>query len=152
MQAMAMPPAAALTHTQVHLQLDQRQLQATIAMAGLDVDKVVLATLQHVTVQTPQIKQVIANLTSDISADQAALQTLQQQVHLLSQLDASQDQSRNLNATIRIDMAVVPLLQHLGAQQTANSLEGTIAKDQTAAQALQPQVATFEQEVAAFIR
>jgi hypothetical protein len=47
--------------------------------------------------------------------------------------------------------ALIPVFQQLGNQQAVNALKNTIATDQAAVQALQPQIMAAEVEVAAFV-
>jgi hypothetical protein len=146
-----MSTTAPLTHDQVHTLMAQTQLQTVIETIDLDVDQLVLANLQQRGVQTPPILRAIASLTSDIVADQAVVQNLQQKFSLLSQLDADQDQVQNLNTRIQFDTAAIPILQRFGARQIAVGLQSTIDNDQAAIQALQPGIDALEQEVSAFI-
>jgi hypothetical protein len=142
---------ASLPHDQIHVLLAQSQQQAAIATIVLDVEQAALALVKQLAPQAPQFQPVIANLTRAIPAQQAAARTFQNQSNLLNQLDALQDQSRNLSATIQIDTSLVPVLQQLGAAQAANGLRSTIAHDQAAVQALQPQITAAEQQVSTFV-
>jgi hypothetical protein len=141
----------ALNHTQVHVQLNQDTVQAVIATIDLRVNQTVLALLKSSAPSTPQLQQTIASLQGHISADQAGLQGLQQRINVLSQLDADQDQVRNLNVQIQVDTFLISFLHLLGplAQPTVNGLQNTIANDQAAVQALQPPITALEQQVSA---
>jgi hypothetical protein len=142
---------ATLNHTQVHVLLNQDKVQAAIATINLRVDQTVLAVVQTLAKSTPQLQQTITSLQGDISADQTGLQGLQQRINVLSQLDADQDQVRNLNIQIQVDTFLISFLHLLGplAQPSVNGLQNTIANDQAAVQALQPQITALEQQVSA---
>jgi hypothetical protein len=161
MQAATMPSAnmpstgvtaiASLPHDQIHVLQAQSQQQAAIATIVLDVEQAALALVRQLAPQAPQFQPLIANLTRAIPAQQAAVRTFQNQSNLLNRLDTLQDQALILGAEIQIDASLVPVLQQSGAAQTANSLRSTIAQDQAAVQALQPQIAAVEQQVSTFV-
>jgi hypothetical protein len=90
-------------------------------------------------------------LTNAIPTQQATVQTLQNQTNLLNQLDDVQDQGIILNGMIQNAAALIPVFQLQGNQQAENALKSTIATDQAAVQALQPQIAAAEAAVAAFV-
>jgi hypothetical protein len=142
---------ASLSHDQIHVLQDVFQQQTTQAINRLQVEQVVLGVLQQFAPQAPQFQPVIAFLTNDIPAQQATVQTLQNQTNLVNQLDDVQDQAIILNGMIQNAAALIPVLQQLGNQQAANALMNTIAADQAAVQALQPQIAAAEAAVAAFV-
>src|SRR5262249_31635815 len=137
-------------HDQIHTLQDQSQQQTALATIRLEVEQVVLGFLQQFAPQAPQFQPVIAFLTSAIPAQQAIVQTLQNQTNLLTQLDDLQDQALILNAVIRNGTALLPVLQQVGNGQAANTLQNTIVADQAAVQALQPQITAVEVEVSAF--
>lgn len=141
---------AALPHDQIHALQAQSQQQTDIATVRLEVEQAVLGILQLFAPQVPQIRPGIAFLTSIIPAQQAAVNTLQNQTNLLNQLDDLQDQALILNAMIQNDTALVGLQQQLGNVQAVNMLRSTIAADQATVQALQPQIAAVEVEVSTF--
>jgi hypothetical protein len=150
------PPAAAntiasLPHDQIHVLQDQSQQQLDSATIRLEVEQIVLGILQPFALQAPQFQPVIAFLKSDIPAQQATVTTLQNQTNLLNQLDDLQDQGLILNATIQNAAALIPVQQQLGNVQAANTLQGIIAMDQSAVQALQPQINAVEVEASAFV-
>jgi hypothetical protein len=150
------PPAAintiaSLSHDQIHTLQNQSQQQSATATISLEVEQVVLGFLQQFAPQAPQFQPVIAFLRSAIPAQQATVQTLQNQTNLLNQLDDLQDQALILNAVIQNDTAVVPVLQQFGNQPAANALKNTIVADQAAVQALQPQITAVEVEVSTFV-
>jgi hypothetical protein len=142
---------ASLPHDQIHMLQDQFQQQTTQAIIRLEVEQIVLGVLQQFASQAPQFQPVIAFLTNDIPMQQATVQTLQNQTNLLNQLDDVQDQSIILNGMIQNAAALIPVFQQLGNQQAVNALKNTIATDQAAVQALQPQIMAAEVEVAAFV-
>ena len=150
------PPAAvntiaSLSHDQIHVLQDQSQQQSTIATITLEVEQTVLNILHLFAPQAPQFQPAIAFLNSVIPAQQATVATLQNQTNLLNQLDDLQDQALILNAMIQNDAAMIPVQQQIGNMQAVNMLQSTIAADQTAVQALQPQIAAVEVEVSTFI-
>lgn len=154
--AASTPPAAvntiaSLSHDQVHMLQDQSHQQTQLATIRLEVEQIVLGLLQEFAPQAPQFQPLIASLTGAIPMQQATVQTLQNQSNLLDQLDDLQDQSLMLGAVIQNGSALVPVLQQLGDEPLANSIKNTIAADQAAVQALQPQIATVEQEVSTFV-
>jgi hypothetical protein len=142
---------AALSHDQIHNLQDQSQQQASNAAFTLAVEQFVLGFLQPFAPQVPQFKPLITTLTGIIPAQQTQVQTLQNQLNLLNQLDDLQDQVLILGGVIQNDTALVPVLQRFGAGQTASSLLSTLAQDQAAVLALQPQIAAVEQQVSTFV-
>lgn len=142
---------ASLSHDQVHMLQDVFQQQTTQASNFLAVEQVVLGVLQQFAPQAPQFQPVIAFLTNAIPAQQAMVQTLQNQTNLVNQLDDVQDQAIILNGMIQNAAAFIPVFQLQGNQQAVNSLKSTIATDQAAVQALQPQIAAAEAAVATFV-
>jgi hypothetical protein len=142
---------ASLPHDQIHNLQDQSQQQATNAAFTLAVEQFVLGILQPFAPRVPQFQPLIATLTGAIPAQQALVQTLQNQLNLLNQLDDLQDQVLILGAAIQNDTALVPVLQQFGAGQTANQLQNTIAQDQATVLALQPQIVAVEQQVSTFV-
>jgi hypothetical protein len=142
---------ASLPHDQIHVLQDVFQQQTTQAIVTLEVEQIALSILQQFAPQAPQLKPVIASLTSAIPAQQATVQTLQNETNLLNQLDDLQDQVIILDTTIQNAAALVPTFQQLGNAQAVNTLENVIATDQAAVQALQPQITAVEVEVSAFI-
>ena len=142
---------AALSHDQIHNLQDQSQQQAANATFTLAVEQFVLGFLQPFAPQAPQLGPLIATLTGAIPAQNALVQTLQNQLNLLNQLDDLQDQVLILDATIQNDSALVPVLQRFGAGQTASRIQGTIVQDQATVVALQPQIVALEQQVSTFV-
>jgi hypothetical protein len=142
---------ASLSHDQIHVLQDQSQLQTANATVTLEVEQAVLGILQLFAPQVPQVRPEIALLTNAIPAQQATVATLQNQTSLLNQLDNLQDQSIILSAEIQNATSLVAMLQQSGNAQTANTVQGIIAADQAAVQALQPQIAAVEVEVSAFV-
>jgi hypothetical protein len=142
---------ASLSHDQIHTLQTQSQQQTANATFTLAVEQFVFGFLQQFAPQAPQFQPLIATLTSAIPAQQAVVQTLQNQMNLLNQLDDLQDQVLILDAAIQNDTALVPVLQRLGDVPTANVLQNTITQDQASVLALQPQIAAVEQEVSQFI-
>jgi hypothetical protein len=154
--AASTPPAAvntiaSLPHDQIHVLQDQSQQQTDMATIRLEVEQVVLGILQPFASQVPQLQPAIAFLTSAIPAQQATVATLQNQTNLLNQLDDLQDQALILNATIQNAATLIPVQQQLGNVQAVNILQSIIATDQSAVQALQPQINAVEVEVSAFV-
>jgi hypothetical protein len=147
----AVNAVASLSHDQIHVLQDQFQQQTTQASIRLQVEQIVLGVLQQFAPQVPQFQPVIAFLTNAIPAQQATVQTLQNQTNLLNQLDDLQDQGIILNGMIQNAAALIPVFQLQGNQQAVNALQSTIATDQAAVQALQPQIAAVEAEVATFV-
>lgn len=150
------PPLAANTiasvpHDQIHVLQDQIQQQTTIAAITLEVEQIVFGILQRFAPQVPQVQPAIAFLTSVIPGQQATVTKLQNQTNLLNQLDDLQDQALILNAMIQNDAASIPMQQQLGNTQAVNMLRNSIAADQAAVQALQPQIAAVEGVVSAFV-
>ena len=142
---------ASLSHDQIHDLQVQSQQQTSDAVIRLEVEQAVLGILQLFAPQVPQLGPDIAFLTSAIPAQQSAVNFLQNQTNLLNQLDDVQDQGIILNAEIQNATALVPVLLQSGNVQAANGLQSTIVADQAAVQALQPQIAAVEVEVAAFV-
>ena len=142
---------AALSHDQIHNLQDQSQQQAANATFTLAVEQFVLGFLQPFAPQAPQLGPLIATLTGAIPAQNALVQTLQNQLNSLNQLDDLQDQVLILDATIQNDAALVPVLQRFGAGQTASRIQGTIVQDQATVVALQPQIVALEQQVSTFV-
>jgi hypothetical protein len=141
---------ASLAHDQIHVLQAQSQQQTAIATIRLEEEQAVLGILQLFAPQVPQVQPAIAFLTSIIPAQQVTVNTLQNQTNLLNQLDDLQDQALILNAMIQNAAALVPVQQQLDDIQVANMLQSIIAVDQTAVQALQPQIAAVEVEVSTF--
>lgn len=148
---MAVNTIASLPHDQIHLLQDQSQQQTTTALIRLEVEQAVLDILQLFAPQVPQLRPDIALLTSVIPAQQAMVNSLQNQTNLLNQLDDLQDQSILLNAQIQNAAALVPMFLQQGNMQEVNMLQSIIAMDQAAVQALPPQITAVEVEVSAFI-
>jgi hypothetical protein len=148
---MAVNTIASLTHDQIHMLQDQSQQQTTTAMVRLEVEQAVLDILQLFAPQVPQLRPDIALLTSVIPAQQAMVNSLQNQTNLLNQLDDLQDQGILLNAQIQNANALVPMFLQQGNMQDVNLLQSIIAMDQAAVQTLQPQISAVEVEVSAFI-
>ncbi len=142
---------ASLSHDQIHVLQDQSQQQTATATIRLEVEQAVLDILQVFAPQVPQLRPDIALLTSVIPAQQAMVNSLQNQTNLLNQLDDLQDQSILLNAQIQNAAALVPIFLQQGNMQEVNMLESIIAMDQADVQALQPQITAVEVDVPAFI-
>ncbi len=142
---------AALPHEQIHTLQSVSQQQVSSAAFTLAVEQFVLGFLNQFAPQAPSFQPLIANLTRAIPAQQTVVQTLQNQLNLLNQLDDLQDQVLLLDAAIQNGAMLVPELQRFGAGQTANRLQSTIAQDKAAALALQPQIAAAEQQVSTFV-
>ncbi|HEY7328744.1 MAG TPA: hypothetical protein VH592_13960 [Gemmataceae bacterium] len=142
---------ASLPHDQIHALQDQSQLQTASAVFRLEVEQAVLGILQVFAPQVPQVQPEIAALQSAIPAQQATVNTLQNQMNLLNQLDDVQDQSIILSAQIQQATALIPMFLQNGDVQAANTLQSIIAADQAAVQALQPQITAVEIEVSAFV-
>jgi hypothetical protein len=151
MSPTAVNTIASLSHDQIHMLQDQSQQQTAVVTVRLEVDQAVLSILQLFAPQVPQIQPDIALLTNAIPAQQAIVNTLQNQTNLLNQLDDLQDQSIILTAEIQNATALVPTLLQQGNVQAANLLQNIIAADQSEVQALQPQIAAVEVEVSAFV-
>jgi hypothetical protein len=151
MQSMGMNTIASLPHEQIHILQSQSQQQVTDATFTLAVEHFALGFLQQFAPQAPQFQPLIATLTSAIPAQQAAVQTLQNQLNLLNQLDDLQDQALILGAVIQNGTPLVPVLQLVGDVQAANRLLNTITQDQAAVLALQPQIVAVEQQVSTFV-
>jgi hypothetical protein len=142
---------ASLSHDQIHQLQDQSQQQSAQATVRLEVEQAVLGILQLFAPQVPQFQPVIAFLTSAIPAQQAIVNTLQNQTNLLNQLDDLQDQGIILDAQIQSAAALIPMLQQVGNMGAVNLLNNLIAADQAAVLALQPQIAAVEAEVSTFV-
>lgn len=142
---------ASLTHDQIHMLQDQSQQQAAIASFTLAVEQFVFAVVQQIAPQAPQFRPLLTNLASAIPAQQATVQTLQNQSNLLNQLDDLQDQVIILGSGIQNDTALTAVFQQMGNTQAVNSLQSTIAHDQASIQALQPQIAAVELEVSTLV-
>jgi hypothetical protein len=151
MQSMGMNTIASLPHEQIHVLQSQSQQQVTDATFTLAVEQFALGILQPFAPQAPQFQPLIATLTNVIPAQQAVVQTLQNQLNLLDQLDDLQDQALILGAVIQNGTPLVPVLQQIGDVQAANRLQNTITQDQAAVLALQPQIVAVEQQVSAFV-
>ncbi len=148
---MAVNTIASVPHDQIHVLQDQSQQQTAIATITLEVEQAVLGILQVFAPRVPQVQPAIAFLSSVIPGQQATVATLQNQTNLLNQLDDLQDQALILNAMIQNDAASIPMQQQLGNTQAVNMLQNSIAADQAAVQALQPQIAAVEGEVSNFV-
>jgi hypothetical protein len=142
---------ASLSHDQIHTLQSQSQQQVANATFTLAVEQFVLGFLQQFAPQAPQFQPLIATLTSAITGQQAVVQTLQNQLNLLNQLDDLQDQALILGAVVQNDTALIPVLNRLGDSQAANNLQSTITQDEATILALQPQIAAVEQEVSLFV-
>lgn len=142
---------ASLTHDQIHMLQDQSQQQVAIAAFTLAVEQFVFAVVQQFAPQVPQFRPLLTSLASAIPAQQATVQTLQNQFSLLNQLDDLQDQVIILGSEIQNDTALIAVFQQMGNAQAVGSLQSTIARDQASIQALQPQIAAVELEVSTFV-
>jgi hypothetical protein len=151
MPSTAANTVASLSHDQIHMLQDQSQQQVAIASFTLAVEQFVFAVAQQLAPQAPQFRPLVTSLASAIPAQQATVQTLQNQFNLLNQLDDLQDQVLILGSEIQNDTALAAVFQQLGNTQAVNSLNSTIAHDQATIQALQPQITAVEVEVSTFI-
>jgi hypothetical protein len=142
---------ASLTHDQIHMLQDQSQQQVAIASFSLAVEQFVFAVVQQIAPQAPQFRPLLTTLASAIPAQQATVQTLQNQSNLLNQLDDLQDQGIILGSEIQNDTALIAVFQQMGNTQAVSSLQSTIARDQASIQALQPQITAVEVEVSTFV-
>jgi hypothetical protein len=142
---------ASLSHDQIHMLQDQSQQQVATAAFTLAVEQFVFGVVQQFAPQSPQFRPLLATLASAIPAQQATVQTLQNQFNLLNQLDDLQDQVLILGSEIQNDIALIAVFQQLGNTQAVNSLTSTIARDQATIQALQPQITAVEIEVSTFV-
>jgi hypothetical protein len=142
---------ASLSHDQIHVLQDQSQQQTANATVLLEVEQAVLGILQLFAPQVPQLQPDIALLTNAIPAQQATVNSLQNQTNLLNQLDDLQDQSIILSAQIQQANALVPMFLQQGNMQEVNMLQSIIAMDQATVQALQPRITAVEVEVSAFV-
>ncbi len=142
---------ASLSHDQIHSLQDQSQQQTENAIIRLEIERAVLGILQLFAAQVPQFQPEIAFLSNAIPAQQATVNSLQNQTNLLNELDDLQDQVILLTAQIQNASAVIPTLLQHGDVQSVNTLQSIIALDQAAVQALQPQITAVEVEVSAFV-
>jgi hypothetical protein len=142
---------ASLTHDQIHMLQDQSQQQVAIASFTLAVEQFVFAVVQQIAPQAPQFRPLLTSLASAIPAQQATVQTLQNQFSLLNQLDDLQDQVIIRSSEIQNDTALAAVFQQMGNTQAVRSLQSLIAQDQAAIQALQPQITAVELEVSTFV-
>jgi hypothetical protein len=142
---------ASLSHDQIHMLQDQSQFQTALATVRLEVEQAVLGILDVFAPHMPQFQPLIAFLNHSIPAQQATVNSLQNQNNLLNQLDDLQDQGIILDVQIQNAATLIPRLQQVGNVPEANALKNLISADQAAVLALQPQITAVEVEVSAFV-
>jgi len=140
----------ALTHTEVHVLINEKEVQAPQIRADLSQDLHELAAVQATGLHSPNALRVDAALRADISADETDLLRVRLQFIRLSQLDAVEDNELSLSGQIRLATSEVASLErmHPVPQGAVVREEAIIARDQTQLQALEPLDAAFQQLVA----
>ncbi len=140
--------AQALSRQQIHKLLTQRRLQAAALNIIIQHEQVVLNRLQNIAFPTLAVVIRIVTLQTSLNQNLTTLQTLDNQIALLTQLLALLDQMDGVNRKIQQLQKRIAALQRLRqgslVQQRIANLQETVGDLQTALAAIQGQINTIQ--------
>jgi hypothetical protein len=145
-----------LSHARVHLLIVERERRIARLNVVVQLESQRLALLQASPIQNFETQVRIVVLQNLITRTQATIGILQQQINLLSQLDAAQDQfrvvSRRLRHAerqlIRLERSPIRTPRRL---REIRDLRIAIQNDRSTLQSLQQQINSLQQQVAPFV-